>query len=71
LSELAVSIERQQIYAVGATTAAASYRQALNRLAKAQLNLRRALSLVDAHSFWVERKRRSGRSRMATQRVFG
>jgi multidrug efflux pump subunit AcrA (membrane-fusion protein) len=39
LSELAVSIEQQQIYAVGAATAAASYRQALNRLAKAQLNL--------------------------------
>jgi multidrug efflux pump subunit AcrA (membrane-fusion protein) len=37
LSELGVSIEQQQIYAVGA--AAASYRQALNRLAKAQLNL--------------------------------
>lgn len=81
LSELAVSIEQQQIYAVGAATAAASYRQALNRLAKAQLNLswtevrspvdgwvtnlslrqgdyavvgRRALSLVDAHSFWVD-----------------
>jgi RND family efflux transporter MFP subunit len=81
LSQLAVSIEQQQIYAVGAATAAASYRQALNRLAKAQLNLswtevrspvdgwvtnlslrqgdyavvgRRALSLVDAHSFWVE-----------------
>src|ERR1700730_2096696 len=81
LSELPVSIEQQQIYAVGAATAAASYRQALNRLAKAQLNLswtevrspvdgwvtnlslrqgdyavvgRRALSLVDAHSFWVE-----------------
>lgn len=81
LSELAVSKEQQQIYAVGAATAAASYRQALNRLAKAQLNLswteerspvdgwvtnlsfrqgdyavvgRRALSLVDAHSFWVD-----------------
>jgi multidrug resistance efflux pump len=81
LSELAVSIEKQQIYAVGAATAAASYRQALNRLAKAKCNLSwtevrspvdgwvtnlslrqgdyavvgwRALSLVDAHSFWVE-----------------
>jgi hypothetical protein len=39
LSELAVSIEKQQIYAVGAATAAASYRQALNRLAKAKCNL--------------------------------
>lgn len=81
LSELAVSIEQQQIYAVGAATAAASYRQALNRLAKAELDLswtevrspvdgwvtnlslrqgdyavvgQRALSVVDAHSFWVE-----------------
>ncbi len=36
LSELAVSIEQQQIYAVGAATAAASYRQALNRCSPRQ-----------------------------------
>jgi hypothetical protein len=35
LSELAVSIEQQQIYAVGAASAAASYRQSLNLLANA------------------------------------
>jgi RND family efflux transporter MFP subunit len=81
LNELAVSMEQKQIYAVGAATATATYRQAQTRLAKAKLDLsrtevrspvdgwvtnlslrqgdysvvgQRALSLVDAHSFWVE-----------------
>ncbi|MGH6834082.1 MAG: efflux RND transporter periplasmic adaptor subunit [Methylocella sp.] len=81
LSQLAVTREQQQIYATGAATAAANYRQAQTRLAKAELDLsrtevrspvdgwitnlslrqgdyaiigQRALSVVDAHSFWVE-----------------
>ncbi|MCI0467840.1 MAG: HlyD family secretion protein [Beijerinckiaceae bacterium] len=81
LTELAVTKEQQQIYATSAATAAASYQQALSRLAKAEYNLsrtevhspvdgwitnlslrqgdyaivgQRALSVVDAHSFWVD-----------------